>query len=129
LARAQRLFRCAFDHQFQFMALLDPQGRVTDYNEQFAPGARLPREEVLGHRFWETPWFRDQPELVASWPARLQAAREQTQPVIHHDRFTSPEGEMRWAEASVHALRDEAVPGVNYPELSATTIVSGAGGR
>ena len=107
LRRLQRLFRCAFEHQFQFMALLDAQGRVVDYNEQFAPGARLPRDAVLGQRFWETPWFRDQPELVAQWPARLTAAHGQTRPVIHHDRFTSPDGELRWAEASVLALRDE----------------------
>lgn len=107
LHRLQRLFRSAFDHQFQFMAILSPDGRVTDFNEQFAPGERLRRDSVIGQRFWETAWFRDRPEIAAAWPMRLQAALASDPAQVYHDPFSSPEGEPRWAEASVHALRDE----------------------
>ncbi|MEF7616298.1 ATP-binding protein [Aquincola sp. MAHUQ-54] len=107
LQRLQRLFRSAFSHQFQFMAILSPQGHVVDYNEQFAPGARLPRQEVVGQLFWETAWWRDHPQIVEAWPLRLQAAAQSDAPVVYHDMFTSPDGEPRWAEAAVHALRDE----------------------
>jgi PAS domain S-box-containing protein len=107
LQRQQRLFRSAFGHQFQFMAILSPEGRVVDFNEQFALGTRLPRNEVVGHLFWETAWWRGQPEIVAAWPMRLQAAAGADAPGIYHDRFTSPDGEPRWAEAAVHMLRDE----------------------
>lgn len=107
LHRLQRLFRGAFDHQFQFMAILSPDGRVIDFNEQFAPGERLRRDAVIGQLFWETAWFRDQPEIVLAWPMRLQAALASDDPHVYHDHFSSPEGELRWAEASVHALRDE----------------------
>ncbi len=107
LHRLQRLFRSAFDHQFQFMAILSPEGRVIDFNEQFAPGERLRRDSVIGQLFWETAWFRDQPEIVAAWPMRLQAALASDASHLYHDQFSSPAGEPRWAEASVHALRDE----------------------
>jgi PAS domain S-box-containing protein len=107
LQRLQRLFRGAFSHQFQFMAILSAEGRVLDFNEQFAPGARLPRDEVVGRLFWETAWWQDQPHIVEAWPLRLQAAAASDAAVVYHDQFTSPDGEPRWAEASVHALRDE----------------------
>jgi len=108
LHRLQRLFRSAFSHQFQFMAILSAQGHVVDYNEQFAVGARLPRNEVIGVLFWETAWWRDQPAIVAAWPSRLQEALGSSAAVVYHDQFKSPDGEWRWAEAAVHALRDEA---------------------
>jgi len=107
LHRLQRLFRGAFSHQFQFMAILSAEGRVVDFNEQFAPGARLPRNEVVGVLFWETPWWRDQPAIVAAWPSRLQEALASDAASVYHDQFKSPDGEWRWAEAAVHALRDE----------------------
>jgi PAS domain S-box-containing protein len=107
LHRLQRLFRSAFSHQFQFMAILSTEGRVLDFNEQFAPGARLPRDEVVGRLFWDTAWWRDQPAIMAAWPARLQAAADSDAPVVYHDHFTSPDGETRSAEAAVHAMRDE----------------------
>ena len=107
LQRMQRLFRSAFGHQFQFMAVLSPEGRVLDFNEQFAPGSRLPRDEVVGQLFWETAWWHGQPEIVAAWPLRLRAAAESDAPCTYHDHFTSPDGEPRWAEAAVHAVRDE----------------------
>jgi PAS domain S-box-containing protein len=107
LHRLQRLFRSAFDHQFQFMAILSPDGRVIDFNAQFAPGERLRRDAVIGQLFWETAWFRDRPEIVAAWPMRLQAALASDACHLYQDQFSSPEGEPRWAEASVHALRDE----------------------
>ena len=107
LQRQQRLFRSAFGHQFQFMAILSLEGHVLDYNEQFAPGARLPRDEVLGRLFWETPWWRAHPEIVSAWPQRLQAAMGDETSSVYLDRFTAPDGEPRWAEAAVHALRDE----------------------
>jgi PAS domain S-box-containing protein len=108
LDRMQRLFRSAFHHQFQFMAVLTPDGRVVDFNQQFAPGSVVPREEIVGRLFWDAVWFRHHPEIVAAWPARLAAAAASAGPTVHHDRFTSSDGEERWAEAAVNALRDAA---------------------
>lgn len=107
LARLQRRFRSAFGHQFQFMAILAPDGRVIDFNAPLVPGIELPRAAIVGQLFWHTPWWQDQPEMQAEWPHRLAAAAASPAPVVSEDRYTSSTGQIRWASAAVHAVRDE----------------------
>jgi signal transduction histidine kinase/CheY-like chemotaxis protein len=107
LERLQRRFRSAFGHQFQFMAILAPDGRVLDFNAQLVPGIELPRAAIVGQLFWHTPWWVDQPEMQAEWPHRLAAAAASPTPVVSEDRYTSSTGQIRWASAAVHAVRDE----------------------
>ncbi|MEP7301836.1 MAG: ATP-binding protein [Caldimonas sp.] len=106
LERARQRFRGAFGHQFQFMAILSPQGRVLDFNEQLAPGEGAPREQIVGRLFWDTVWWQGQPAMQAAWPARLQAAAAASRPLLSEDVFTSSSGEKRWATAALHAVRD-----------------------
>ena len=107
LARAEQRFRSAFGHQFQFMAILSPEGRVIDFNAQLMPGAALPREEVLGRLFWETAWWHGRPEMQAAWPHPRQAGAAAADALVSEDVFTSAGGETRWATAAVHAVRDD----------------------
>jgi len=107
LERLQRRFRSAFGHQFQFMAILAPDGRVLDFNAQLVPGIELPRAAIVGQLFWHTPWWQGQPEMQAEWPDRLAAAAASPAPVVSEDRYTSSTGQIRWASAAVHAVRDE----------------------
>jgi len=107
LERLQRRFRSAFGHQFQFMAILAPDGRVIDFNAQLVPGIELPRATIIGQLFWHTPWWQDQPAMQAEWPHRLAAAAASPAPVVSEDRYTSSTGQVRWASAAVHAVRDE----------------------
>ena len=108
LRRAEQRFRAAFAHQFQFMAILSPDGRVIDFNDQLAGGAGLPRDEVIGQLFWETAWWRGLPQLQAAWPQRLRDAQALGSVLIEDDSFTSSSGEARTARASVHAVRDDS---------------------
>jgi len=89
------------------MAILSPEGRVIDFNEQLAPGEGLPHDQVIGRLFWETPWWQDLPEMQADWPRRLQAAAAAGAMHFSEDTFTSSSGEQRWATAAVHAVRDD----------------------
>jgi signal transduction histidine kinase len=107
LERLQRRFRSAFGHQFQFMAILAPDGRVLDFNAQLVPGIELPRAAIVDQLFWHTPWWQGQPEMQAAWPRRLAAAAASQAPVVSEDRYTSSTGQVRWASAAVHAVRDE----------------------
>jgi PAS domain S-box-containing protein len=108
LRRSEQRFRAAFGHQFQFMAILSPEGRVIDFNEQLAGGTGLPRDEVIGRLFWETAWWQGQPERQAAWPQRLREAVARGSVVVEEDRFISSSGEPRWASAAVQAVRDES---------------------
>ena len=71
LREAERRFRAVFNQQFQFMALLSPEGRLLEVNDLAVNATGISRGEVLGRLFWEAPWWKDLPEMRASWPVRL----------------------------------------------------------
>ena len=109
LRRAERRLRAAFAQQFQFIAILDAEGRVLDFNQQLSPdGPPVPPEQVIGVLFWQTLWWRDHADMQAVWPARLRAAAAAPGPVLAEDDFTSSSGEQRFASAAVTAVRDSA---------------------
>lgn len=49
--------RVVFDQSFQFMALLDTQGRVVEVNKTALEVYGLAKSEVVGGFFWETAWW------------------------------------------------------------------------
>jgi len=107
LRRSEQRLRAAFAQQFQFVAILDPEGRVLDFNQQLsADGPPVAPEQVVGVLFWQTLWWRDHADMQAVWPARLHAAAAASGPVLSEDTFTSSSGEQRFASAAVTAVRD-----------------------
>lgn len=58
----RRYERAIFEHTFQFIGLLAPDGILLEANPSALRfvGARL--EDVVGKAFWETPWWRGYPE-------------------------------------------------------------------
>jgi PAS domain S-box-containing protein len=57
LAEAKARFRGIFDSQFAFIGLLAPDGAILEVNRTALEAGGLTRDEVIGRRFWETPWF------------------------------------------------------------------------
>jgi PAS domain S-box-containing protein len=108
LRRSEQRFRAAFQQQFQFMAILAPDGRVIEFNQQIAAeGQVVPREDVIGQLFWDTVWWRDLAEMRTAWPQRLREAALRTGPVLSEDSFTSSAGELRHAAAAITAVRTD----------------------
>ena len=86
LAReAERRFRAIFNQQFQFMSILSPDGTVTEINDLPFRSTNISRDDVVGHLFWETPFWAHLPEMQAEWPARLARAAKSDGPVITVD--------------------------------------------
>jgi PAS domain S-box-containing protein len=107
LQRSEQRFRAAFAQQFQFTAILSPDGRVLEFNRQLAAeGPPVPPEQVIGELFWQTVWWRDRADMQAAWPERLRQAQAMPGPLLCEDSFTSSSGELRHASAAVTALRD-----------------------
>ena len=107
LRRSEQRLRAAFAQQFQFIAILDPEGRVLDFNQQLsAEGPPVAPEQVIGVLFWQTLWWREHADMQAVWPARLRNAVASSGPVLAEDTFTSSSGEQRFASAAVTAVRD-----------------------
>ena len=105
LRESEKHFRLIFNQQFQFMAILSPEGVLLDVNELPLRATGIAREQVLGRLFWETPWWEGMPEVQAEWPARLASAARSDSPVFSEDLYQAGGG-TRVADASITAVRD-----------------------
>lgn len=104
----EQRFRTVFDQQFQFMALLSPEGRLLEINDLPLRAGGVTRDEVVGKLIWETTWWRDLPAVRTNWPKRLDAATRTETAVLSVDEFQTESGEVRLAEAAVIAIKDSS---------------------
>ena len=64
LLEKQRRFRAIFDHTVQFMALLTPGGDILETNRAALLFAGAREEDVMGRKFWITPWWSHSRKLM-----------------------------------------------------------------
>lgn len=57
LRERERRFRAIFDHTFEFIGLLETDGRMIEVNETALNFVGATREEMRGRYFWDTPWW------------------------------------------------------------------------
>ncbi len=65
LRTSERTFDSLFNNSFQFIALLDPVGRVFKVNQTALKFRNLKPEDVVGLFFWDTPWWQHSASMVA----------------------------------------------------------------
>jgi len=63
ISDSERRFHGIFDQTLQLLGLLDTKGRLIEVNQTALDLINVQREEVCGKLFWETPWWRHDPEL------------------------------------------------------------------
>lgn len=68
------MFRAVFEHTFQLMALLAPDGTVLEVNRAALEFVGADLNEVRGSAFWETPWWRDGPDKQVRLRAAIREA-------------------------------------------------------
>lgn len=56
VSREQR-FHTVFDHAYQFIMLLGPDGVLIEANQTALEFAGVSLEEVVGRKLWDTPWW------------------------------------------------------------------------
>ncbi|WP_448189682.1 PAS domain S-box protein [Azospirillum sp. sgz301742] len=61
LRERERRFRAIFDHTFEFIGLLETDGRIIEANETSLRFVDASEESVLGRYFWDTPWWSNAP--------------------------------------------------------------------
>lgn len=98
-------FRAIFNQQFQFMAILSPEGVLLEVNDLAVRSTGVRREQILGKLFWETPWWSSLPEMREAWPCRLAKAARANGPVLSEDEFLTADGLRRTADAAVTAVK------------------------
>lgn len=74
LEESERRFRAIFDSSFQCMGLLDAAGVVLEVNQTALDMVHAERIDILGRKFWETPWWPDPTERERVRAALLEAA-------------------------------------------------------
>lgn len=107
LAEREQRFRAVFDQQCQFMAILAPDGRVLEVNDLPIRVTGVPREAVIGRKFWDAPWWAPLPHVRDDWQPRLEAAARSDVPIVKELEFATADGTIRLAETATTAVRDE----------------------
>jgi PAS domain S-box-containing protein len=101
-------FRTVFNKQFQFMAILSPDGVVRECNDAFFAATGVRRESVLGRCLWHTPWWRDLPEEQRWWRTAIEDATNSQDAVTGEVALSRSDGSTCQAEFVVTSVRDEA---------------------
>ncbi|HEY0968304.1 MAG TPA: PAS domain S-box protein [Opitutaceae bacterium] len=57
LAESDRINSAIIDQTFQFIGLLDVEGRIVKSNQTALDAAGIRMEAVAGRHFWDTPWW------------------------------------------------------------------------
>ncbi len=70
---SQRRFQAVFDHAFELIALLSPDGTVLEVNQTALAFGGVPRQKVQGRPLWEAPWWSHSSTLREELRAALQA--------------------------------------------------------
>jgi PAS domain S-box-containing protein len=108
LREEQRRFRAVFNQQFQFMAILAPDGTVLEANDTCFRATGVARERTLGHLFWETPWWDRLPAMQERWKRSVAEAVRSGNPVTDEVDYSMADGSVRHATVTVSGLKDEA---------------------
>ena len=108
LRASEQRYRAVFNQQFQFLAILSPDGVLLEVNDLPVAVTGVARETVIGRKFWDTPWFAPLPDMQRDWPRRLAAAAQADGPALSIDRFATQDGTIRLAESAIVATKDTA---------------------
>ncbi len=74
LRTSEQTFYTLFDNSFQFIALLDRQGRVHKINQTALNFRNLKTSDIEGMLFWETPWWSHSEVLVKQLKSAIEEA-------------------------------------------------------
>ncbi len=106
LRQSEQKNRALIDQTYQFMGLLDIEGRVLDANRTALSFAGATMDDVYEKFFWETPWWAHSPVMQAyirdmvNRAAQGEAVRTE---VTHQDA----QGQVRIVDFSIKPIRNE----------------------
>ena len=59
----ERRFRAVFDQRLHLAGVLSVDGKLLEANQKSLDFAGLQREQVIGHDYWDTPWWSHSPDM------------------------------------------------------------------
>jgi PAS domain S-box-containing protein len=106
LQEKERRFRAIFDQTFQFVWLLEPDGRLSEANQTALDFGDV-NTSVIGQMFWETPWWQASHDVRVQLRAAIaRAARGEF--VRYEVELSGADGKIAICDFSIKPLQDEA---------------------
>ena len=106
LRESEARLRAIYDGTYEYIGLLAPDGTLLDTNRASLEFGDIPRDEVIGRPFPDTPWFSNTPRAAEAIrdAVRRAAAGEF---VRFETDIHAPSGECRTFDLSMYPVRDE----------------------
>ena len=73
LSASEARLRVIFETTYQYQGVMAPDGTLLDANRSSLDGIKATRQEVVGRKFWETPWFSATPGMPEAVRAAVAA--------------------------------------------------------
>ena len=105
LAAADRRFRAIFDQTFQFIGLMDVDGTLLEANDSALRFASVRPQDVIGKKFWDTPWWCHSPDLQERLRDAVRMAKD-GQAVRFEATHPSADGRLHHIDFSLKPVRD-----------------------
>ncbi len=107
LRENEERFRLAFDQQFQFMAILDADGRVVEINDLPLRMQNASRDDYIGKYFWDAPAWEKLPEWRETIRQRVLDAPKSDEPLLTEDTYMRGDGSLGVAMAAYSVIRKQ----------------------
>jgi len=107
LRENERRFKAVFNQQFQFMAILKPDGTVIEVNDTCLRVTGVSAERVLGVRFWETPWFNQIPLMQERLQQSIAEVASGSSSVRGEVEYLMADGTTQFATYAITGLKDD----------------------
>jgi len=106
LRESQRRLRAIYDGTYEFIGLLAPDGTLLEANRASLEFAKSSREELIGRKFWDTPWFTHTPG--ASDVARDGIVRAAAGEFVRYEALIhGPDGQSASFDISFYPILNE----------------------
>jgi PAS domain S-box-containing protein len=105
LANREAKYRAIFHQTFQFIGLLEPDGRVLEANQTAMKAIGVSEEDVQGQYFWDTPWWSHSASEQDKLKHGVRRAA-QGQFIRFETSHPTPDGLM-WVDFSLSPVFDE----------------------
>lgn len=106
LQEKERKFRAIFDQTFQFVGLLEPDGRLIEANQTALELGGVTAEQVVGRMFWQTPWWQASHDIQVQ--LRQAIARAAAGELSRYEvEISGAGGSTVICDFSIKPLRDE----------------------
>lgn len=107
LRESERKFSAIFDQTFELLGLIGLDGVVQEINQSALDSIAAQKNDIVGKKFWETPWWKHSQELQHQLRESIERAAS-GQFVRYEVPFPDSKGELMVTDFSLKPVFDEA---------------------